>query len=385
MLAAPDVEVTGLVSLSWNNEMRVLFLPNYCRTNPYQSLLAKALASCDVSITIPREIEAVPIIPVLRKYGFPEILHFHWLSPYMIEASLSKSLWKTLRFIADLGVVKKKGIRLVWTVHNLYEHTRRHPHWESIANQLVLQNFDQIIVHSKAAAEALSQRHWCATDLKQNITVVPHGNYIEAYENTTCREQARYQLNLRKDELCYLFFGGIKQYKGIYNLIDTFRALAEQAPNVHLVIAGKPAWDMAEKGIEEYCQQDSRILTHLKFIPGSDVQVFMNAADVVVLPYQEIMTSGTVLLAMSFGKPVITPRLGGIPEALGDEWGMYAVSDKEGLLRMMKQALHIDLQTIGHRNLARAKKMDWEMIAQETCRVYQKSLQGSHSTAQRIP
>jgi beta-1,4-mannosyltransferase len=374
MQAAPDEGATALAWLSWNFEMQVLYLPNYSKTNPYQSLLAAALARYNVSVTLPRETDPVPIRNVLKKYGVPEIIHLHWPSPYMIDDKLTKSLFKISRFMVDLGAAKQMGVRLIWTVHNLSEHTHRHPQLETAANQLLLRLLDQIIVHSVASTQALCRNYWFPANIKSKITVLPHGNYIAAYENSMAREQARHRLKLRDDEFCYLCFGSIKRYKGVFDLIDAFRLLAKEAPNIRLVLAGKPAWDMTVSGVEEYCRQDPRIQTHLKFIPASEVQVFFNAADVVILPYQDILTSGAVILAMSFSRAVIAPRLGCIPEVLANGWGMYDSSGKAGLLQTMKQALQVNLPAIGSHNLTLAKKMEWEPIAKETYRVYQKCL-----------
>jgi len=62
-----------------------------------------------------------------------------------------------------------------------------------------------------------------------------------------------------------------------------------------------------------YCDNDKRIKVFLDFIPDNDIQIYMNAADIIVLPYLDILNSGVAILAMSFGKPVIAPRTGSIP------------------------------------------------------------------------
>jgi len=97
----------------------------------------------------------------------------------------------------------------------------------------------------------------------------------------------------------------------------------------------------------------------------------MNAADVVVLPFQDILTSGSALLAMSFGKPVIAPRMGCIPEAL-DRKGvfLYTHNEEEALLRAFQQASLADLAAMGKYNYRKAKRFDWNEIAQKTCELY---------------
>ena len=176
-------------------------------------------------------------------------------------------------------------------------------------------------------------------------------------------------LKLGNEEFVFLFFGIIRPFKGVFRLIDTFGRLRSR--QIRLLVAGQPSNEMSRVELIEHCQLDDRILTSLQKVPVEDVQLYMNAADVVVLPYQDTLTSGSVLLAMSFGKAVIMPRIGCIPEVVDSQGGfLYSPHDEEGLLRAMQQALSADTATMGKYNYARAQSFDWVEIAQETCVVY---------------
>jgi len=120
------------------------------------------------------------------------------------------------------------------------------------------------------------------------------------------------------------------------------------------------------------CKSDDRIRAFLQFVPAKDVQLYMNAADVVVLPFKDILTSGSALLAMSFGKAVIAPRLGCIPESL-DSRGvfLYDHNEEEGLLKAIQQATLANLAAMGKYNYGRAKHLGWNVIGQKTCALYQ--------------
>lgn len=92
-----------------------------------------------------------------------------------------------------------------------------------------------------------------------------------------------------------------------------------------------------------------------------------------VLPYRDIINSGSAILGMSFGKAIIAPRLGCIPEILKSEGGiLYDSNDKNGLLKAMKLALTSKnkIVEIGKSNSELAKKMDWKDIAASTGKVY---------------
>jgi glycosyltransferase involved in cell wall biosynthesis len=98
----------------------------------------------------------------------------------------------------------------------------------------------------------------------------------------------------------------------------------------------------------------------------------MSAADVLVLPFQDILTSGSALLAMSFGKPVIAPRMGCIPEIFDSKGAfLYNHNEKDGILKAIHQASLVNLAVMGKYNYSLAKCFDWDVIAQKTCKLYQ--------------
>ena len=92
-----------------------------------------------------------------------------------------------------------------------------------------------------------------------------------------------------------------------------------------------------------------------------------------VFPYKDILTSGAVLLAMSFGKACIAPRLGCIQDTLDDEGSfLYEAGDPKGLIDSLKQAVEVkaDLTKKGEHNLKLAKQFHWKHIGELTAVVY---------------
>ncbi len=109
----------------------------------------------------------------------------------------------------------------------------------------------------------------------------------------------------------------------------------------------------------------------LGFVPDDDLQLYLNAADAIALPYREIFTSGSVLLAMTFGKAVIAPRRGCIGQTLDDAGAiLYEASDPQGLPEALRRALDSDLHDMGAHNQARLDEFGWERIAAATLEVY---------------
>jgi glycosyltransferase involved in cell wall biosynthesis len=108
--------------------------------------------------------------------------------------------------------------------------------------------------------------------------------------------------------------------------------------------------------------------------PSEELQVYHNAADVMVLPFSAMLTSGTVILALSWKKPIIVPALGCLPELITDDIGiMYDPTDCDALRQAMLDIRQRDLQAMGERAHRRMQELSWEHIAVETLRAYQES------------
>jgi glycosyltransferase involved in cell wall biosynthesis len=350
--------------------MKVLFLPDW-RGNPYQRELAAALEKRGVTVIMGSGgIDRLPILGTIRVHGKPNVLHLHWTHPFMLGKNRAKSIIRSIRFLAELFVVKLLGIKVIWTVHNLLEHERRDPQVELFFHRLLVRLYDQIIVHCSFAREAVVRSYQLPDRFKDRIYVIPQGNYMNNYENEVPRKKARARLGLDDREIVFLYFGTIRANKGVLQMVDTFGRF--QRPRVRLLIVGKPISAAIKRELIGCCESDSRIRAILQFVPDKDVQLYMNAADVVVLPFQDILTSSSALLAMSFGKPVIAPRIGCIPEAL-DSKGvfLYRHNEEEGLLRAIQRASSANLAAMGKYNYRKAKRFDWNVIAQKTCALYQ--------------
>jgi beta-1,4-mannosyltransferase len=350
--------------------MRVLFLPNYGPDNPYQKELAQALEKYKVKVSPGGHIDRAPLRGVIRLCGKLDVLHLHWTSPFLLSRRRSRSLVKATLFLLTLLWVKLVGVKIVWTVHNLTDHERQDPGLERFFNRILCRIYDQIIVHCSFARDAIQRDYRLPDQVLSKVSVIPHGNFVGSYENHLSQSQAKQRLNLDDRETVFLFFGQIRPYKGVCHLISAFQKLDD--PRARLLIAGRPADETIKSELERR-QQDKRIRLHLTFVPEEDVQLYMNAADVVVLPFQAILSSSTVLLAMSFGRAIITPRLGCMAETL-DERGafLYNPKQEDGLLLALQEALGADLAEMGKRNYERARRFDWHQIAQKNYAVYQR-------------
>lgn len=353
--------------------MKVIFMPDYSQKNPYQKELAQALAKYDVRVNPSSSMSEFPLLNVvwLRICGKLDLLHLHWTSPFLLSSQRGRSLLKTTLFLAAILFFKLMGIKIVWTVHNLTDHEKQDPEFEMFANRILTRFYDQLIVHCTKARQAVCESYHLPNKAQNKVTVIPHGHFLATYKNFLSQNQARQQLGLGSQELIFLYFGQIRPYKGVFELIEAFKKLDH--PPARLLIVGQPATASIRERLEACRDEDERLYTCLEFITDDQIQIYMNATNVVVLPFQNILTSSTVLLAMSFGKALIVPRLGCIPETLNEQGAfLYDPQAKDGLLEAMANSLEANFQQMGRYNYQKVKTYHWDKVAQDTIEVYKR-------------
>ena len=345
---------------------RVTFLP-WFEGNPYQSQLAEHLGDLGVRVTgVDSSVLSLPRVMLGRR---PDVLHLHWLHPYTQASNILSSSARWLVFRMMVAVLRLRGTRIVWTVHNLQDHEAANPRLDRMCASTIAQRASGLIVHGSAARRAVESRFGRRRD--QHVVEIRHGHYFDCYPASMDRSVARARLGLSEDDLVYLFLGRIRPYKGVLELIDAFRRLDESA--ARLVIAGLPRCDVDTQLIRQRVEGDARIVFAPGFVPDEEIQVYMNGADVVVLPYRDILTSGAAILAMSFGRACIAPRLDFLTEVLDDQGGFfYDVGDEAGILGALRSALdrRDALADMGSHNRDRAATWDWPTAARVTQELY---------------
>jgi hypothetical protein len=199
------------------------------------------------------------------------------------------------------------------------------------------------------------------------LLVAAHGNYIGCVPDQISRAEARARLGTDPAATTFLFFGQLRAYKGVGGLLDAFNSLADDSP-VRLIVAGMPGGGEACRDLDAVRSRLARspgVVSCLEFIPDEEVQIYFRAADAVILPYHAVLTSGSAILALSFGKPVIAPSLGLIPDLISDgaEGLLYDGDETCGLLRAMRHFLTLDAGTRMRMEAAareKAEGLSWE-------------------------
>ncbi len=343
---------------------QVAFFPNSWRRNPYLDLLEAGLREVGVGVH-PTEVDR----PFLRWASLHraeiEVLHFHWLDYLYRCASYREAFICVLKFGIQLANAKRLGYRIVWTMHNLYPHERRYPHLDHWVRRLMLHYADTVLVHCRAGKAILSERF----GREHGVFVAPLGNYIGVYPDTVAATDARERLGLPQDKVVLLFLGYLRAYKGLEQLVQSLQGIRD--PDLVLVVAGKALDDGFADHLNRMTKSDLRISLRIGWIPDEEVPLYYHAADVAVCPFEQVLTSSSVMLALSLGCPVVVPALGCIPELVNSDVGvLYNPDDAHGLKDALAQCSTLDLARMGQNALSTAASYGWRETARTVLKAY---------------
>ncbi|HSX42963.1 MAG TPA: glycosyltransferase [Candidatus Saccharimonadales bacterium] len=359
--------------------MKLLVFPK--DPNPYQELLYRQLqgkverAYLDVSQqSLLRFVSFYPLLIcnlVLYRLRGYKLFHLHWIYPFYVPrwVPLHRQLsYVQIRLFYVLLALL--GYKVIWTIHNVVPQMPQTPN-----DELLMQKLGKLaqakFIHSRSAL-ALMEQHHVST---QNTYLIPHGNYKGVYPDMITRAEARKKLGLKSSDTVLLFFGNIVPYKGLDALLDVTDRITD--PHVRIVLAGRSNSEALHQRINRSVQA-GRAQYYGGYIADTDVAAYFRAADAVCLPFAEITTSGSTVLALTFGKPVITPRMGAlndIPEAAGY---FYDPADPHGLEDALHRAIANPKQLAQHGSAAEryAQSLDWSVLAPKAYEVYERVLRG---------
>lgn len=293
--------------------MRILGVPAFRNRlhNPYNALLYRAVTSTGATVD-----EATPRNLVRTRY---DIVHIHWPEYLFSAPGLARAILQSIAFMAAFSWLHARKTKAIWTVHNLTAHDRWHPRLEDYLWRWFVNRVDGYIALSNDGRDAALMRFPTLAD--RAGFVIPHGHYRGEYPDAMDRDAARKELSLPSAARVVCFFGAIRPYKNVATLIDAFRMIA--AEDWRLVVAGHAPDDNLSAELRERASGDLRIRLDLGFVPRERVQLYLRAADLLVCPYRDVLNSGSALLALSFGRPVLVPKLGAMADLralAGDAW-----------------------------------------------------------------
>ncbi|MBA4313399.1 MAG: hypothetical protein C0417_12315 [Chlorobiaceae bacterium] len=342
----------------------IVYLPDWSSANPYQKMLYAAI---EKSGTTCRGMQGKDFTLgwLWKNRRRVQIIHLHWLFGVYAPGGTKLSYTCACIFLSKVMIARILHYRFYWTVHNFISHEATNKRLESLIREIISSISEIVIVHCQYARKLIMEK-WKIGDEK--IRVIPHGSYVGFYPNNCTSVESRKYLNIPNNCTVFLFFGMVRKYKGLNTLRESFLELYRQHPDVHLVIAGQPHNEQFRNEIESEMKKEG-ISLFLQFIPDSEVQYFLNASDIVVLPYVDILTSGTALLAFTFGKPIIAPLKGCLPELVSAHNGFLY---EQGDLTKVMQKAYKTLQKHNLRDgaLSTADDQRWEIVLQEHADIF---------------
>lgn len=284
-------------------------LPVVGPENPYQQLMRTGL-NRDKRL---RAFSGVPgkflgITLTTLKYK-PNYIHFDWIVSYYYRRWRWLTYASVSLFCGQILLARFLGVKLVWTLHNLLPHDAAQAGVHRFCQRFLARHCEWVRVFALNSVQRAASELRIPTD---KFRVVPEGDYTGMYPNLISQKSARERLHLPPSARVFLSLGLIKPYKGVLELIQVFRQIRQ--PDDFLLIVGK-IMDV-NYGEELRLFLSSNIILVDEFIPADELQVYFKAADLVVLPFQKIENSGSVIMAMGFAKPIIAPGSGSVAERL---------------------------------------------------------------------
>jgi len=293
--------------------------------NPYLRRLREALAAEGVSF-VSGHSGLLGWRWLRRHAGEGIVLYFHWLARHYTRRR-APSLRLALLFMLKLLFARALGYRIVWTCHNILPHESLERTWLHVwVRRACCRLAERIIVHSEVSRRRLNERFGCG----DKAVVVPHGHFAGAYGEPLERAAARRALGLPEGEFIYGFLGRVRPYKGVERLVEAFRAVA--GPGDRLVVAGLADREYGER-LRRLVGEDPNVDLHLAWLPDEKVLQWLGAVDVLVFPFRDILNSGSVILAMSYGVLCVVPRMGSLPEILPEGTVVYLSGADDDALR----------------------------------------------------
>lgn len=202
--------------------------------------------------------------------------------------------------------LRKKNTKIISILDNVIPHEKR-PGDIAFTKFFLKQNDYFITMSEKVTKDLLTLKP--TAKYKFNL----HPLY-DHFGEMTAKNEAKIKLAIPTDKIVLLFFGFIREYKGLDLLI---KALATLPSDYHLIIAGEVYgnFDKYQKIIDDLKLQ-SRITMMVRYISDSEVPLLFSAADVCVLPYKSATQSGIVGISYHFNLPLIATDVGGLKEMI---------------------------------------------------------------------
>lgn len=300
----------------------------------------------------------------------PPAVHFQWLP------LLDHVPWE----LTAIRRMQAAGTRVVYTVHDLL------PLDGTVGTDIVdryrriYRTADALICHTEASKQRLVDEFEIDPS---RIWHIPHGPLdAQPGKNETSEQYVDASSVTGADTASHwvVLFGVLRPYKGYEFLLRTWPDVVNSVPDAKLVIAGRASEDVqrdVEASIDAHGISDS-VFTTLRYLSDAELKSVIEAADVLVYPYQNITQSGALFTGMTAGKPIVATDVGGLGETItdGKTGRLVPYGDESALAEALVTVLtdpeeQMRLGTAARRELQ--ERFSWEEIARKTRPCYREA------------
>jgi glycosyltransferase involved in cell wall biosynthesis len=348
--------------------MRILVLPIE-KSNPYQDLLYAAMRPHGVQVSYlatltPSKTLNILLLPAemaVRRLGGARVVHLHWVWAFGLPISPRSPLVKRATeawFAVWLWTLRLLGMRLVWTAHNVLPLTPVFVN-DLRARRRLAASCDLVIAHSKATLDQLAR----LGIVPRRSVIIPHGPFISAVDPGSLRTPGDGHGSRQ-----LLFFGKIRPYKGVDTLLAAFAAMPRDL-DVHLTVAGECTDGQVRAELAEFAEKaGGRVTLQLERVPETRLTGLLQQADAMVLPYRQITTSGSGMLGLCYGRPLVVPDIPELAELPDDAVLRYdgTVQGLTDALTSIAQADAAVLAKMSAAAFAYCAATNWSEIGEKT-------------------
>jgi len=301
---------------------------------------------------------------------FFDVVHIQWPEELFKWKPIDRNDLKNL--IAQLAWWKAKGSKVIVTRHNIYPHILNQLYRE--AYEILYHQASAVVHFSEASVKNFKSIYIAKKAIDTIHKVIPHPMYDDI-ENKCSRKEARDFLNVDESKAVILIFGSIRHQEEQEFILNVYNNLDHA--NKFMIV---PRWFLTTKN-----NLLQRLFTRIKFfltefgkntklqnylVPESEIQLYMNAADIVFIPRFEVLNSGVVMLAFSFNKVVVGPSTGSIKELLElSNNPVYQVGDVGDAASKIIKGFELSKKQVGNRSFAK-KHMNWVEIVEKYISLY---------------
>ena len=235
------------------------------------------------------------------------VFHLHWTRMAQLGSqTVEEARSKTAAFLDPIEDFVGRGGTLLWSIHEPLPHDCEYPEVEIELRKRLVDLAEGVHVLHQATIEEVKP-HFDLDPTK--VFMVEHPLYSGIYEQYVTRTSARRALGLEETEVLLLAFGAIRPYKGFDRIVTMLPHLRQETDlDIRVIVAGPTMASVDNRDLVKLIEQTRWASMSNGPVPDAQVQVLFTAADVVVLPYRQILNSGVLMLGLTFAKPVVAPE-----------------------------------------------------------------------------